>query len=435
MAEIHTAMLTCPDIATLQVRTVGSGCSEWPDRFNFPFDLRGGERYASAPLVLSLDGYRFDESEWRWLCGPLFDDWDLEYIYWMSWRRLWDCTRLYYQVPAVQRLKTNLDLWLDTMDFSRIHTLQLNYTRGRNALTDQVVQKLPSRLTSLTNLAVHHSVAEGFILSLPKSSLKHLSWQDPARDYRSCREDHGNLFLALEPVLRHQGWSLQSLDYHSEESDTHAPPTLSVTELGDLTKFAPGLQTLTIDLPRQPNASGDTWDWPWDSLRLLAERLPQLTEVTIYFELASECHRRSAENNGWVDEYDWDRSSRPLREEKCVGLDHYAKPLLNETTAARMARFLTQHKSGQRLRSVKFRAGDWGRIYDGPLRFGEPWLEGRRVWVACRMDGSAIAGSEDGAGSGEVVCEGNTREYDNRKGKSYTWVEETEWMDYGEHLV
>ncbi|KAK3305025.1 uncharacterized protein B0T15DRAFT_187231 [Chaetomium strumarium] len=426
MTEIHAAMLTCPDIATLQVRTVGSGCSEWPDRFNFPFDLRGGERYASAPLVLSLDGYDFDESEWRTLCGPLFDDWDLTYLSWMSWRRLWQCARLYYEVPEVQRLRTNLDLWVDAMDFSRIHTLQLNYTRGRSSLTEQVVQKLPSRLTSLTTLAVHHSMAQGFILSLPKGSLTHLSWQNPTRDYRSCGDSHGSPFITLEPVLQHQGWPLQSLEYHSEEWDTHAPPTLSVLELGQLTKLAPGLRTLTINLPRQLSASGgETWDWPWESLRLLAEGLPQLTDLTIYFELASECHRQSAKkNNSWV-EYDGGDGSRPLEDEDgCVGLDHYAQPLLNKTNAVPLARFLAHHKSGQRLRSVMFRAGDWGPDYDGPLRFGAPWLEGRRAWVMCRWGDPAIAGSEDGAGSGDVVCEGGT-------GGLYSWEEDAEWMEYG----
>ena len=53
MRGIHEAMLKCPNITTLQVRTALIGCSEWPDRFNFPFDARGGEQYASAPAILS----------------------------------------------------------------------------------------------------------------------------------------------------------------------------------------------------------------------------------------------------------------------------------------------------------------------------------------------------------------------------------------------
>ncbi|KAG7286847.1 hypothetical protein NEMBOFW57_009165 [Staphylotrichum longicolle] len=91
-------------------------------------------------------------------------------------------TLQYRRLPKDQRDKTNLDLWLDAMDFSRIHTLQLNHTRGRYALTAQVAQKLPARLTSLTSLAVHNAIAEQFILALPNNSLSHLSWWNSGRE-------------------------------------------------------------------------------------------------------------------------------------------------------------------------------------------------------------------------------------------------------------
>jgi hypothetical protein len=67
MAEIHAALLKCPDVQVLQVRTAFSGCSEEPDRFNnFPFDIGGTDRYASAPVLLSLNGYEFDRSDWTY---------------------------------------------------------------------------------------------------------------------------------------------------------------------------------------------------------------------------------------------------------------------------------------------------------------------------------------------------------------------------------
>ncbi|KAK4236689.1 hypothetical protein C8A03DRAFT_35378 [Achaetomium macrosporum] len=186
-----------------------------------------------------------------------------------------------------------MDLWLDAMDFSRIHTLQLNYTDGRYILTEQVAQKLPNRVTSLSSLAVHHFIAESFILALPNNTLNHF----------------------------------------------RVPPTLSLNDLDQIAKLAPGLRNLKVDLSRQLNGSKETLDWSWEKLRLLAEKLPQLTDLTVYFGLGSECHRPSARQGGWS-------------ENGCVGLDRYAKPLLTETVAADMARFLSQHKAGQRLKSV-----------------------------------------------------------------------------------
>jgi hypothetical protein len=63
-AEIQAALLRCPDVQVLQVRTAFRGCTEEPNRFNFPFDIGGTDRYASAPVLLSLDGHEFDWSDW-----------------------------------------------------------------------------------------------------------------------------------------------------------------------------------------------------------------------------------------------------------------------------------------------------------------------------------------------------------------------------------
>jgi hypothetical protein len=96
----------------------------------------------------------------------------------------------YLSPPEDRRDKTPLDLWLEAIDFSRIRTLQLNNTQGGYTLTEQVVEKLPQKLTSLESLMVHNQIAASFILALPKDSLKHLSWQNPGDSRGKYNHDH-----------------------------------------------------------------------------------------------------------------------------------------------------------------------------------------------------------------------------------------------------
>lgn len=412
MASIHEAMLRCPDIEILQVRTAVIGCSGWPDRFNFPFDIRGGERYAAAPSILSLDGYEPDTREYS-ACRAVFSrPWN----YGLSQIR--ECLQ-HRRLPKDQRYKTNLDLWLDAMDFSRIHTLQLNHTRGWYALTAQVAQKLPARLTSLTSLAVHNAIAEQFILALPDNSLSHLSWRNSRTERGQRRQSNSTSGTSLQRVLQHHGSALRSLAYWSDESSSYAPPGLSVEDLHMLAARAPNLSALTLNLRRDDNGTHGEQEWPWKKLKVLAEGLPDLTDLTIYFTLASECHRQQPENEHW---------SRNLEcEGECVGTDKYAQPLLNKTSAADMARLLWQHNTGHRLSSVTFRAGDWTPPWDGPLAEHQ-WLESQRVWVSCTRDNTF---SEGQSHLGDIVCKGGDtlaiREWEKRcrrREQAIAWEEQ-----------
>lgn len=427
MASIHAAMLTCPTIEILKVRAALLGCSEWPDRFNFPFDLKGGERYPSAPLVLSLDGYEPDDSEWDkvqyrptnsfrwyWFIARLENVWSWASgsrpERWLRWLR-------YHRLPEEQRRKKNLDLWLDAMDFSRIHTLQLNYTSGHYVLTEQVAQKLPPKLASLESLLVHGSMAEKFILALPHNSLKHLSWTNPWEDEGSLECRHTCLGDSrrspLKPVLFQTGASLQSLEHRADEGVTCPPPALSLDDLRQLVKLAPNLHTLTINLRRESTGVENDLDWPWERLQLLAEGLPHLTDLTIYYELASECARRRKPPPR--SEYDpWEF------EDDCTPPKRFSQPLLNQTSATKMAQLLSQHKAGQPLRQVSFKAGDYTPPWDGPLSFSDWWMEDLQHWATCRLDTTTDDG--DG-GEDHMVCEADVG--------NENWVDAGDWDDWG----
>jgi hypothetical protein len=132
------------------------------------------------------------------------------------------------------------------------------------------------------------------------------------------------------------------------------------------------------------------------TLRLVAAGLPVLTDLTIYFELASECHRQNPRSVSW-------RVTK--REGECVMAERYAQPMLKKTTAAEMTGFLQRHKTGQPLKTVRFRSGDWSPPWDGLLR-DEQWLDDQQVEVTCRLESADTERQLDNASSesGGVVC-------------------------------
>jgi hypothetical protein len=218
------AMLRCPNITILQVRVTLTGCSDWPDRFNLPFDPRDGEQNAlTSVILLPLDGYEVDESEWDHSCNA-------RHSFVSQPSTAWQCLR-YLLLPAVQRKRTNFDLWLDAMDFSRIHTLQLNNTRsGRYMLTGKVAWTLGRRLHSLESLLVHNGIAEQFMLALPNVSLKHLSWQNPMKGCDVGERDAGGE-IPLQHSLKRHGRTLKSLEYRTNETGSRTPLVVHLNEL------------------------------------------------------------------------------------------------------------------------------------------------------------------------------------------------------------
>jgi hypothetical protein len=212
---------------------------------------------------------------------------------------------------------------------------------------------------------VHNQISMPFILALRRDSLKHLSWQNP-KD-KVGKHDHGHAGASpLRRVLEHTGSTLRPLEYWTEESswDSRPPSVPTLGELHAVVELAPNLETLTLNLLRDNNntVNGGHPQWPWVTLELLATGLPDLTDLTIYFELASECHRQSLGSaTRW-------RRWLTKCEGECIMVDRYAQPMLNKTASAELTGFLQRHKTGQPLKSVSFRSGDWSPPWDGPLR-------------------------------------------------------------------
>ncbi|GKT89548.1 hypothetical protein Ct61P_07398 [Colletotrichum tofieldiae] len=131
MHDVHDTLSNCPGIKSLKLRVTGLGCSEWPDRWSFPFDLSSKSHYPSKLEVLDLEGYRFDDSAWEEASQPPYRTnsrfWDN--IEWLGSGRAWNWLR-WLPLSQEQKAKTNLDLWLEAMDFSHIKELALRQTRN-----------------------------------------------------------------------------------------------------------------------------------------------------------------------------------------------------------------------------------------------------------------------------------------------------------------
>ncbi|KAF5005547.1 hypothetical protein FDECE_8018 [Fusarium decemcellulare] len=309
---VHNAMKRCKTVTELNIRVGSLGCTDVFVRFDLPFALDGSDKYLSIPRVLRLEGYEFDNIEWQSITPDhlswakedgnrsyhalLFVDWikaqwdPMNHWYWFSGHaKAWYKWR---HVSEAQRSKDNLALWLDAMDFSRIDTLSVKESRNvlikPNGTT--FFDRLPKELTSLKSLTVggrwddeesddytqdepsRPPKALDFILAFPSESLTSLAWTESG----TCDD------AIFEAVLQHHGASLKYLEWTSSELDYHPRPMLSTSQLQSLRNRTPQLTDLTIDLKRENN------DWPYGKLTAIAQSLPNLVNLTIYFNLEAE---------------------------------------------------------------------------------------------------------------------------------------------------
>ncbi|KAK2010684.1 hypothetical protein LZ32DRAFT_373780 [Colletotrichum eremochloae] len=369
MRDVHDTLSRCPDIKSLKLRVTGLGCSEHPDRWSFPFDLAAPSRYPSALEVLDLEGYRFDDSAWAeasqppWPTGSRF--WDN--VEWLASGRTKDWLR-WLPLTREQKAKTNLDLWLDSMDFSHVRELSL---RGISSN----LRALAPQLKSLRSLTVAGGPwARDLILTLPENSLTSLTWLAS-----------GETGASVLPVLRHHAQSLTNLEWREPESNYRQRRVMTAGEIAELGRMAPNLERLTLDVNRNGT-------WPLEHLEALATSFPKVVNATVFLEIASECRRQleSSRGPGYFGPR-W-KHDEP---EPCRGIESMAQPLLDYSSADTLFEFLREKKTGAGLVKAVFYAGDWERPWDGALA-EDQWLDGRQAFMVCEAlvddDGVPVAG-------------------------------------------
>ncbi|KAK1997671.1 hypothetical protein LX36DRAFT_61411 [Colletotrichum falcatum] len=381
MRDVHDTLSRCPDIKSLKLRVAGLGCTEHPDRWSFPFDLATPSRYPSALEALDLEGYRFDDSAWAEASQPPHPTgsrfWDA--VAWLGSGRVRDWLR-WLPLSPEQKAKTNLDLWVDAMDFSHVRELSLRGMWGLSLDLRALAAQLES-LRSLTITSSDGTWARDLILALPENSLTSLTWQLS-----------GETGASVLPVLRHHAQSLKSLEWREPESNYRQRRVMTPGEIAELGRMAPNLERLTLDVNRNGT-------WPLEHLEALATSFPNVVNVTIFLEIASECRRQLESSEGYKGPR-W-KENEP---EACGGIDSMAQPLLDRPGAATLFEFLREKKAGADLTKVVFYAGDWTRPWDGALA-EEQWLDGRQAFIVCEAlvdDGIPVAGP---SGRG-YLCQG-----------------------------
>ncbi|KAK2040362.1 hypothetical protein LZ31DRAFT_474655 [Colletotrichum somersetense] len=363
MRDVHDTLSRCPDIKSLKLRVTGLGCSDHPDRWSFPFDLAGSSRYPSTLEALDLEGYHFDDSAWAEASRPPYPtgSWVWDTVEWLGSGRARDWLR-WLPLSREQKAKTNLDLWLDAMDFSHVRELSLRGVWGRSP----DLRALAPRLKSLRSLTVVGGGpwARDLILALPENSLTSLTWLSS-----------GETGASVLPVLRRHAQSLTSLEWREAESNYRQRRVLTPEEMEELGHMAPKIERLTLDL----------------------------VNVTVFLEIASECRRQleSSRDQGGYSGPLW----KPNEPEPCGGVDSMAQPLLDRPGAATLFELLREKKAGTELTKAVFYAGDWERPWDGALA-EDQWLDGRQAFVVCEAlvdDGVPEAAGSSGKG---YLCQG-----------------------------
>ena len=412
MDDVRAVLRSCPEIKSLHLWPHASGCESFPDRYNIPWSLDDSGKIPALEAV-ALREYDFDQREWEGylpVCGFAVEtEWDTSDSWlpsWVKWFYGGEAEKCYEvrRIPKNQPEKTHLDLWLDLMDWSKLKSLSISdayrVPRGK-----ALYERLPKMVPALESLSIggawfeevplqddgdqvteQVSRALEFILAFPKNSLKSLSWTQP-----DLYDGDG-----LQQVLEHHGHTLTSLEWRDAEGEGWRRPVFSAHQLRDIAAYAPALESLTIDLNRNGT-------WPMEELDAVVESFPKLMNLTVYFELVSDCYRNK--------EADFDRS-KICGEEDCSGWDMFERPLLDQKEAESLFEHLRGKKGGDELNSVTFRAGDWNPR-DFEMLDSMTLLRDRKAFMDCTIlnpDGSRkIEGAE--------ICQGTPAGFSKREKK------------------
>ncbi|KAF9876602.1 hypothetical protein CkaCkLH20_06010 [Colletotrichum karsti] len=374
MHKVHDTLFKCSSIKSLKLRVSSLGCSQHPERYNFPLKHPSGSHYPSQLEALDLEGYEFNEMPWQEArnigrYGSTLD----RYLDWVYEGKAWNWLKGLRSTEA-QRNLTNLDLWLEAMDFSKIEKFVI--TPSHETETPNITTFVP-HLKSLKSFKTYGSWAKNFILALPSNSLTHLSW------IRS-----GQTGASILPILRHHAESLTSLEVREPETTYRQRRVMTPDQLSALASMCPNLKSLTFDI----NQNGT---WGWDHLKILATEFPNLENATIFYEEASECRRQLDQAKQQLTRL----HEMMVMEDgsNCKGAESLANPHLNVSSVREPFEFLIKAntEAGGKLRKVVFYSGGWERPWDGAMLVYDDWMDEHRSWAVCEAiegDGGPVEG-------------------------------------------
>jgi len=363
MDLILRILTTCPNIKELDISVMrAGGCVTFHTNDPYSFDFTSSN-VTMAPLEsLAVDGYRFQGKA----NGRDWNEWEADQpkriILSAPWKYLPDSIINYIGYPKIQSLggldnlyvkrdnsplkpgtETNLDIWLERMDWTHLHTFKI---------TDpsfETLEKLRGdTLPSLRNVKFsgyngdHHAILD--FLSNTSTNLESIYFHGV--NFCSMNEvvntvvdHHGSSIHTL--VLKHwtPGDRSRAVMYSSQPRNKRpyrypSKSFLNITHLVYLRDNTPGLVTLDLDI-EVPE------EWNYELLDTLAS-FPELKQLTLRFEEQYDDEDDDIDDYGYAGH--WDGSTYRMNENQL-------------TLMMGLKAYLTKKKVGQRFEKLEIWVG------------------------------------------------------------------------------
>jgi hypothetical protein len=329
-----------------------------------PFNFTASPNLRFPPLeVLKLQNYDFDRqpdgaswiehhrkfySPWNYLPDPILKWIGYPLIKRMSGMHEYNRPRDMWSISPEE--KTNLDPWLEIMDWSNIHTLSLNEP------SPATLQKLTNKLPSLRNFALSGYYLKARHIMRPsqgsgpwQKNISHLldfleNTSVPLESISLSNIQLESTEDLLASVVRRHGFMLRSLSLTSLSitGRTCSSPYLSPSQISYLFITCPLLSTLELDIYAK-----DNWDYDRFDAVLAAENLKEL-----------KLHLQPGyEGRGYMHMYDEDDDDYDNGISYGSGRGREEKSLIGG-----LARYLRKSKAGKKFEVLEIYVG--GRRVD-----------------------------------------------------------------------
>jgi hypothetical protein len=366
MQLVFDILTACPNIEELEISLENNTCeSGWNP---YAFDFRSHPSTTFPPLeVLHLSGYALDEEsdgDYAWNMRQYWQENDKE-----EWNR-----KFYNDEPAPERPKRlpsdgrlNLQAWMEVMDFSHLHTLDVQRPSYKtlDTLKGDALPALKSltvrggsdmdRLSQQHNPTTRKARVVGYPIPGCLSSPRHNHPPSPP----------------LTPLSRPRRKRKQLSPLSS--------PALDSSE-----QF-PNMQKLDINLARPELNS--TWQ-QFVPLDPLVENAVELRELTLRFQ-SPDFYLTRNDTRSMEELEAFDESQRRYRRMKDAGDE--VDPVINKETVKNLFEYLRKKKDGTMLERLVVYVGDWGARHVVTLVGRHMW---RIAWYECGVDGDGGEGCE-----------------------------------------
>jgi hypothetical protein len=298
---------------------------------------------------LTLSGYRFNEFSdggidwqyeeegpwkerlrWPWRVLPeSFVDWVGEYPIRYTWGGVKRWKWLDRRAPDG---RTSLDCWLEVMDWSKLHSLNLRWPNVNKSTLAKLSGGAVPNLKNVTFVGGHSTAVLGFLANTSR----------PLESISLRNMDFTSLTPVADVISEHHSKEVKSLSIHQsgeEWTSSPSPPiTLNTTEISTLYDSLTNLQYLSVDMDR-------TSTWNITIYSLLASS-PSLTSLTLHYP--------SPDLNFSI--YPWEFASQFRYQEDA---DDEIDPIVNQTSVLGLFRKLGEEKVGERLKRMEVVVGNW----------------------------------------------------------------------------